>query len=205
MLDGQNEFATISDFIKVGSVCFFCDKPLRVRLTSFIEGIPRLNAPLENNEFSFKLQRVTQDYTLEATGLSDIKTNALVFILDNETVTPSLDQRVVKESFEDLLPTIELYCSNSKCKHKYHICSTPLKCNYLGSKVDSWIVKPLKIWYEGFVERSHVVHNDYLIGDTLIYSRNNEDATPITTSMLDWQAMGKEKLLTRIRTLVTFT
>jgi len=197
-------FETIKEFTKFKETCFFCHSRLTSRLTSFTKSIPILNAPLVNERYSFKLTRVTAEYSLEAQGVVDIKSNALVFLV-TDSDTPGVDQKLAFEAFVDLHPYVELYCPNIKCKYKYHICSEVLHTKYLGKKIDSWMITGPNLYYEGFIDRDLVIHNNFTHENTAIYSRHHENADPITTPMLDWEAMGKDKLLTRIRTLVTFS
>lgn len=202
--DGTEVFPNIGSFILVRDKCPFCQERLRIRLTSFTKAIPELNSPLIGSEFSFKLSRVTQEYTLEAKGLIDIRSNALVFVTPDGSDTPSVDQRLAWQVFEDLSPVIELSCSNKKCKLQYHLRSCALKCNYLGKKSDAWMIRPLQLWYEGVVEKKYVAHNYFKDNSTAIFSRTHS-SEPITTDMMDWEEMGSDKVLTRIRTLVTFS
>lgn len=196
------DFETVQEFTKFKEACFFCQEKLKVKLSSFHGNPPRINAPLKNGELSFKLSHVTQEYELEAKGVLDIRTNALVFRTGGDT--PSIDNNLALEIFENQRPTIELYCTNSKCKYQYHICTSPLRC-ISAAKEKPWAVKHPRLWFEGYVEKNIVVHNDHLLGKTMIYVRNNEFADPITIPILDWEAMGKDKLLNRIKTLVTFS
>lgn len=196
------DFETIQEFTKFRETCFFCQGELRVKLSSFCGNPPRISAPLKSNELSFKLSHVTQEYELEAKGVVDIRTNALVFQTGGET--PTIDNNLALEIFENQRPAIELYCPNRRCKYQYHVCTSPLRC--AGVKGDkAWKVKHPRLWFEAYVEKNIVVHNDHLLGKTMIYVRNNEFAEPITIPILDWEAMGKDKLLNRIKTLVTFS
>lgn len=205
----QKTFNFIDDFVKVKERCFFCQTPLRVILTNFIgvhkDGIPIINSHLNGNQFRFDISQTSATFEVKAKVVIDIETSALIFENVNfRTSTPALDQYVVKQVFEDLKPHVELYCSNKKCKTKYHLCSDVFKLARLSS-VDAWMVKPFKLFLESFRSDNLNVQNDWLRKVTNIYSLKNTEADPIVVPIIDFEDMGKDKLLTRIKTIAVFS
>jgi hypothetical protein len=202
-------FQNIKEFIGVKDTCVFCRSKLKVVLTNFIKepnGIPVLKAKVANEQFNFNIKHTTESYQIEADATIDIITNALQFKLISpiDLEQYALDYMVAKTAFENLKPHIELYCPNKKCKLKYHICSN-IFAMYAGDKVGTFIIKPLSLYMESFVVDKLWVQNDWTNNSTNIYSIDKANADPIRTSFIDLESMSKEKILTRIKTLVTFS
>lgn len=185
---------------------------MRAGLSNFIgvrkRGLPVLSVPIVDGRFVFQIKHTTESYDVRAEGVIDISTNALVLILPDDVPfdydTPSLDQHVIKQALDDLRPHVELYCPNKKCKYHYHLSSYIFDIKK-HPQVNSWIIGPLKLFLESFKTGHLNVQNDWRRGETNIYSLTNEDAEPITYPIIDFEEMGKDKLLTRIQTLVTFS
>ncbi len=176
-------------------------------LTNFIgprkNSIPIINAPLKDEEFAFDIRHTTETYSIEARGAIDINTNVLTFEITNPSETPVIDQRLAMQAFGDLKPHVELYCPSKKCDVKYNLCSdvfTWCHSPFRGNKI-----MPLKLYLECFKTGKLNVQNYCFQNMTFIYSAINEDADPISVPMLDFEEMGRDKLLTRVQTLVTFS
>jgi hypothetical protein len=205
----QKIFSNILEFTKLRDKCFFCEGPLRASLTNYINprdsgSLPVLDATISSGRFSFQVNHTTQSYDIKADGVIDITNNKLVFVLPADSEMPFLDQHVAKQAFVELRPHIQLACNNRKCKYKYALSSWGLDAKR-PSDISAWEIQPLKLFYETFRSGNLIVQNDWLIETTYIYSRLNTEADPIRPGFIDFEAMGKEKLLTRIRTLVTFS
>lgn len=197
-------YPSIAEFIKCKERCFFCDGALKYRLTNFMgvaNDLPIINAPIIDNTISFPVDCTTASFDLKAEGKIDIRTNALVFLL-KEHGTPSIDDLLAKNTFLSFKPHIQLYCSSKQCKHQYTIASDTFKA---GQIKHGYLILPFKLYYESFVSGSLWIQNDYIQHKTNIFTRNKPDADPITSSLLDFEAMGKTKLLTRVKTLVVFS
>lgn len=201
-------FPNIVDFIKVREKCFFCGAKLRCRLSNFIgireSGMPLLNSPLEEGRFIFDIAYTSPSCAVEALGTIDIQNNKLVFDIKGagEWETPAMDNMVAKEAFIDLRPHIQLYCPKRKCPFQYTVASNIFRA---GQIKGGWLILPFKLYYESFVSGKLWVQNDYVSSHTNIFSIMNEEADPIVVPLLDFEMMGKEKLLTRIKTLVVFS
>jgi len=196
------------EFTKLRDKCLFCGGLLRASLTNYINPkenglLPILDATISDGKFEFQIKRTTQSYDIRADGVIDIRANALVFTLPADSETPLLDQHVVKQAFSDLKPHIELVCNNKKCKNEYSLSSYIIDIIRL-KQVNAWMILPVRLFLETFKTNKLVVQNDWVTEKTHIYSRLNEDIDPLKVPFMDFGAMGKTKLLTRIQTLVTF-
>lgn len=205
----QKNFDNILDFTKLKDKCIFCRQPLKACLTNFIGlrkgGLPTLNAAITSGRFNFEIKHTTESYDISAIGTVDIRTNTLVFTLPQNSDMPFLDQHVARQAFIDLKPYIDLHCTNKKCKQNYSLASYYIhEINKLSGS-SAWSIGSLKLFLESFVTNKLVVQNDWFKENTSIYSLINEDADPIKTPFMDFEAMGKDKLLTRVQTLVTFS
>jgi hypothetical protein len=186
----------------------FCEHPLRACLTNFLglhkNGLPYLNATIDSGRFSFVVKHTTETYDIRANGVIDIVTNKLVLTVPPDSETPSIDQQVAKQAFVELKPHIELRCPNKKCKHRYTLSSYILDAQKIPGVV-AWQISPIKLFLETFNTNKLVVQNDWIKKDTNIYSMINEETEPIKVPFMDFEAMGKDKLLTRVQTIVTFS
>lgn len=204
----KKHFENILDFTKLKDKCLFCEFPMRAELSNFIgvrkKGLPILSAPVQNGKFNFHIKHTTSSYDVSADGIIDIESNVLIFFLSLEAETPNLDQHVVKQAFDDLKPHVDLYCPNKKCKHQYHLSSYIFEIKR-HPVLNVWNIEPIKLFLEGFHAGNLNVQNDWRKEETNIYSLLNEEAEPIKFPIIDFQEMGKDKLLTRISTIVTFS
>lgn len=203
-------FDNILEFTKLKEKCLFCESSMRAELSNFIgvrrKGLPLFNSPVEHGKFNFHIKHTTSSYDISADGIIDIESSVLMFFLpiDDESPTPNLDQHVAKQAFDDLKPYVDLFCPNKKCKYQYHLSSYILDIKR-HPVLNVWNISPIKLFLEGFHTGNLNVQNDWRKEETDIYSLLNEDAEPIKVPIMDFEEMGKEKLLTRIATIVTFT
>lgn len=204
----QFDFLSILEFTKAKEKCLFCGVPLRASLTNFIgvhkNGLPYLNVTIDSVRFPFEIRHTTQSYDVKAQCVIDTVTNKLVITPPPDSIVPMIDQEVARKAFLELKPHIELHCPNQKCKNRYTLSSYILDAQRIPGIV-AWQIPPLKLFLESFKTNKLVVQNDWIKRDTNIYSIQNEDADPIKVPFMDFEAMGKDKLLTRVQTLVTFS
>lgn len=199
-------FTCIDDFIQSRQKCFFCEANLKCRLSNFIgvreTGVPLLNSPLKDGKFIFNICHTAPSYTLNATGMLNTSSNVMTFSLDPQQKTTQLDEKVMEEAFIDLRPYIQQYCPKRNCAQKYNISSSTL---LISAVKGAWLIHPLATYYEIFTTGKLVVMNDYFYSNTKIHSLNNENADPLIVPLLDFHALGKNKLLIRAQTLATFS
>ena len=205
----QKIFGNILEFTKLKNKCLFCDGALRASLTNYInpresESLPVLDATIDSSWVSFRINHTTQSYDIKADGVIDITNNKLVFGLPPDSDMPLLDQHVAKQAFVELCPCVVLACNNRKCKYKYSISTTRLDAKRLFN-MNAWEIQPLKLLFESFRTGNSTVLNDWIFESTQIYSRLNEDAEPLRVGFINFETMDKEKLINRIKTLVTFS
>lgn len=206
MLD---KFESIAEFTKLRQECVFCKTPLRVHLTNFIglndTGIAIIDAPLKDGRFEFKIEHTTPSFKINANVFIDVKVNTVIFDNFTNGELPSIDEHVVAQTFQGYRPHVELYCPSKKCGLSYHLWGQSIRLKKVHPVIGMWHVEPFGLILEGARVKNYVVHNDWHNNKTLIYSRNNEEAKPIQTTLVDFTTMDKQKLITRIQTLVTFS
>jgi hypothetical protein len=204
-----DKFESILEFTKFKSECVFCKTPLRIHLTNFIglrdTGIPIVKSPLENGRFEFKIEHTTPSFKINADVFIDISKNVIMFNNFTNGELPSIDEHVVKQTFEEYRPYVELYCPSKKCGLNYHVQGYWFKLRKVHPAAGHWLIEPFALHLEGVRVKNYVVHNYSQNKETYIYSRNNEDAQPLLIPMVDFSTMSKDKLITRIQTLVTFS
>jgi hypothetical protein len=200
-------YPAIIDFLKCRESCFFCGSRLKCRLSNFIgigdNTLPIINAPLKDSKFLFDISYTSPTFTIKAEGAIDSRTNAMIFIMKSfDTGTPNLDETFVKQVFIDMKPHIQLYCPKKKCPYQYTVASNFF---HAGTIKHGWLILPFKMYYESFVLGNLWIQNDYANNCTNIHSRSKEQADPLIVPLQDFELMGKDKLVNRIRTLVTFS
>jgi len=205
----MDKFESIAEFTKLRQECVFCKTPLRVHLTNFVgltdTGLPVFNAPLKDGRFEFKIEHTTPSFKINAGVFIDIGNNILIFDNFTNGELPSIDEHVVKQTFEDYRPHIELYCPSKKCGLSYHLMGQSIRLKKVHPVTGMWTIQPFSLSVEGARVKNYVVHNNWHSNKTFIYSRNNEEAKPIQAPLVDFTTMDKQKLITRIQTIVTFS
>jgi len=204
-----DKFETIADFVKCKETCVFCKTPLRTTITNYVgvsgQGIPIINAPLKNDRFEFKIKHTTPDFEAKADVFILIGQNALFFDNFTNGEFPSIDEHLIKRVFEDYGPHFELYCPSKQCGLGYFIATWPIKLKKTHPVAGMWYIEPFGMFTENVKIGNYVVANNWDTKQSCIYSRKNIDANPIKVPMVDFSATTKEKLITRIKTLVTFS
>lgn len=186
----------------------FCGSQLRSRLTNYTgfldDDLPILSSHVDDNKIVFDLNHSGFAYTLKARGTIDITTHALTFEIQQHDAanTPVVDALVVRRSFLDLSPYMQLYCPKKDCPHDYQIASATL---FFQGTETNFTIDPVKIGYESFTTGKLWVQNYYPLNNTYIYNKEREEAKPIITPIMNLRAMGKDRVLNRIRTLVVFS
>jgi hypothetical protein len=145
----------------------------------------------------------TKDYVqIGAEIRLNIETNALFFLLKNTSDYSDIDAASIRSSFSKMCPHVQLYCPNQECRYRYTIASDTLQ--YKQDK-SGWFIFPPKLWYESFVTGNLWVQNDYIGQESNIFSRDKIHANPITSKLLNFQTMDKDRLLNRVKTLIVFS
>ena len=198
-------FYSIQEFTKVRTHCLFCNFPLTAELSNFsgysFKKIPRLNAALVDGYFGFRLERCTMLDSVETDGYLSAESGKIEFSGYKYLSTPfDNDPHVEIDAFIDLSPYISLNCNNPFCKMSYYAASNILNIDRVKN-----IVRPVMFNWEAFNYKKFWVQNDWIHMKTLIYSTSHQEAPPIKYPLIDFRDFEKEKLFTRIKTLVTFS
>ena len=206
MLD---KFSSIIEFTKFKKECVFCKTPLRAVLTSFLgvrgTGVPVVKSYLQDGKFSFHINHTTSNFAIDADAIIDASANVILFSNFTNGELPAIDEYVVKQTFEDYRPHVELYCPSNKCGLMYHLSGDWLRLNKIPSVVGAWTINPFKLYLEGAKVKSYIIHNYLEDNMTSIYSTKNEDSRPLEVPMIDFSIMDKTRLTNRVLTLVTFS
>ena len=205
----MDKFASIVEFTKLRKDCVFCHEPLRVVLTNFIglkdSGIPVIKAPLNDGKFKFHIEHTTQRFTINADVVVDAAANVLLFDNFTNGELPAIDEYMVKQTFEDYRPYVELYCANKKCGTLYHLWGQSLQLVKIPSVKGAWSIKPFEWILEGAKVKHYIVHNMQGDDKSDIYTTRNSNAAPIRVPRIDFSAMDKTRLTNRVQMLVTFS
>lgn len=203
----QKVFNYISEFIDFKKACPFCDKPLKPTLTNFVvfdNKLPLINSKLDNNSFNFDIKHTTININVKATGTLDICTNDLKFNIhpDSSYLNGPLSYIHMMDVFEQFKPHVQLSCINKLCNMDYYCCSNVFS---LTLNVDNLKVNEFILYIESSKVGKCLVQNDHIYGLTRIHSMSKAESSPIEMPLLDFESIGKEKLCTRISTIVTFS
>lgn len=198
-------FKNIKEFLAIKECCPFCGsrlKPIFINFSRQQNDVPRIKSEIDGDKFSFTFTDVTASHDIQVSIQVDTISNLMkISPLSNDSV---VDSGLVMSTFENLGPHIELYCPRKKkCKMQYALVSTSFKCKFVED--GSYIIKIIGLAFESFSMPNLWIQNEWIYDRTSIYSLSNLDAEPLRTQMLDIEALGKDKVLTRVKTLVTFS
>lgn len=205
----MDKFDIITDFVKCKEFCVFCNTPLKAVITNYVgvsgHGIPVINAPLKNDRFEFNIKHTTPNFDAKADVTILIDQNTLFFDNFTNGEFPSIDEHLIRSVFESYGPHFELFCPSRKCGMGYYISSLPIRLTKIHTVAGMWNIAPFGMFNESVKIGSYIVSNNWAKKQSLIYSRKNIEASPITVPMVDFTTTTKEKLITRIKILVTFS
>jgi hypothetical protein len=204
------KFESIEDFLKFKDRCPFCSSELKVSLANFVlapNTIPFLKCRLIDNKFEFSLKHTSHSFELAADVSINSQNNIVTFALTTPVVLEqyATDYMMAKTVFESMKPYIELYCSSRKCKMKYRLCSDIFACLKIEGVYSSFKIRPFPVYMESFVIEDFWIQNDWTTGLTNIYNKLKTECEPIRTNIINLETMGKDKIINRIKTLVTFS
>ena len=172
--------------------------------------MPHINAKVKNGMFVFDIKYTSASQDINATGTIDIHTNELKF--DIHQTEDNIHYTDVVLVFEGLKPHIQLRCDNKKCKMNYYYCSNSLVCERASKRwnghyynyADYTRIRPFLSYYEACNIDKYWVQTDNIYGMTRIISTANPDSDPITIDPINFSSFDKDRLKTRILTIVTF-
>lgn len=202
----QKSFDNILDFTKLKDKCLFCGSTLRACLSNFLgygkSDLPDIHSVMKNDQFSFTRNITTESYSIKSNCVIDAATNKLIISIPGST-TETIDQNIVSDNLYNSTPYIELYCPHKLCKKQYYLASCQLNIALEQNKDRHWNISGPKLYLESFKTNSLLVQNNWMMEETNIYSIANENAEPIKTPLIDFEALGNN-LVNRIQTIATF-
>lgn len=203
-------FENIEEFSKIRYRCVFCGAKLKVIFINFSRSsqhVPIIKSKEKEGKFEFHMTHTIPGLTLESDVEIDVKTNIVRFDSPSrkDRSTKSLDYYYIEQTFENLGPHVELYCSSKSCGLNYCISSDHFKCESIEDDPSSWRIRNVRLYMESFVVDKLWVQNDFIFNSTNIYPQANPDCDPIRAKLINLEGMSKDKIITRIKTLVTFS
>jgi hypothetical protein len=207
----HNTFS-LPEFINLRKWCIFCGVPMKVLLTTYLSkpvadeaGFPLTISALKDGKFPLNITRASDGIQ---DGIIDVKSGTLSFDKNLASITPYLDCFIAKNSFLELGPHVEISCPNSSCKTLYHICSRKLGLSGVDKDLPLWSISPLEVLWESLCTETSVIHNVWDApgeeGALRIYSRHDSEVPPLEFPPLDFQELGKDRIMSKIRTMKIF-
>lgn len=205
----KTKFENIKDFLSIKERCPFCNGKLKSIFINFSRqpnNIPRIKSEIDGDELSFVFTDVTAHHKIHVSIQIDMATNMMkISPLSDDNVFDTNYFWLIESTFENLGPHMELYCPKKKCM-KYCLVSNTFKADCKEKPPGLlYKIKPVYLFYESFSTPNLWIQNEWSHARTNIYSKSNLDIEPLRTKLLDIEALGAEKVLTRVKTLVTFS
>jgi len=188
-------FNTIKDFIKIKEKCPFCKINLTPILTDYNGGkyLPRVNSKLTNDNFIFNFEYYSRTF--------NVQTKVIVNIIDNSVYFKEANSYDVVDLFESIVPYIQLSCENKLCKMKYYCASSIF--HFILDNDNKITISPICFMAESCSNNNLCVYS--YPADNISHIFTKKCSTPIQTQYLDFELYGKEKLLSRVKTLIVFS
>lgn len=210
----QKKFENISDFISFRTQCIFCGEPLKSRLTNYVildySGISSLiNSKLTDNHLVFNIKYTSISTSVDSVGSIDIQTNEISF---HPNKTNNAEYNETLRIFEQFKPHISSRCTNKNCKTFYSINSDFLTCEkslkqsgeYKNFSINTRIY-PFRAYFESVTIDRYLVQSDWIYNVTRIVPINNYESEPLVIPFINFSDFDKDKLKTRVSTLVIFS
>jgi hypothetical protein len=166
-----------------------------------------INSKYINDCFKLNIVYNSATVNLNVNATIDGHTNFLIFDKPLvETYGDSIVNRDAISIFLRFRPHIQLYCSSRKCGIKYYLSSQVFSnATIVEGEKSTYRLSPIQMYMECLSTSGYWVQNDFINSETNIYSINKPESPPIVSDLLNFKAMGKEKTLNRINTLITFS
>lgn len=178
---------------------------MKVYFTQFpFEGIENTRYYVKQHKFTFTAKDEVGDPDTIITV--DPKENTMVIDLADalKRDLPEIDVYDYQEFFLDDPPQLENICTNKKCKSEYYLMSL-LQLDRTPKVQGGLTIRPIDLLLEGFRTGNYTVMTDYELKHTKIYSARKTEADPIVLPMMDFSNMSKDRIINRVKTLVTFS
>jgi hypothetical protein len=199
----QRICTSIDEFSKIRENCVFCHTKLKPTITNFIIGstIPVIRAKLKNDEWMFVMLCTNESFSITVNVSINSHTNELQFLIN---APDTEDYEKAKGVLNDYMPHMKLACPNKKCKMKYSIQSDVFRLDPTPDP-STYKIRPIILYMESFYLDRLWIQNEWLKNRMFIYSQTNINADSIKADLLNLEDMGQDKIVNRIRTLVTFS
>jgi len=203
---------TIEDATKYQRKCIFCHSRLNISLA----GLPKRSKDsnfkskygIRKKRFDFSFEHYSALGDLKADGWVDAANNFLVFDkpLSSDYLSPEDVFVSAVKIFNDFWLRVQCYCPNRKCDRKYQFNTNTFHIHNISCSPDKKCLIP-KIYLLGetFVVGQYFVMNNLTTLKTEIYSTENMDAQPIILDPIDFSHLSAERLLNKIKTIITFS
>lgn len=203
------KFKSIKDFATFKEECLFCQAKLDFVLTNWFgvnkPGLPLINSSLKEDHFTFKFKHNSPSSNINTKGDIDAVTNILTF--QDPAKFPLTINNPISEMvnvLEGLKPHVELQCNNKKCRMNYYVSSSAFSFKQEPNKVT---VKPFLALMECFLWNNLWIQSSYTEDTTMITMVTGSVQTDktIVVPKLNFQNLSKDKIINKIKTMVTFS
>lgn len=202
--------STIHDVIKYRENCVFCNSKLKTILTSslsFSSWLSSLRVKYQNNEFNFKLKYNSATIDLTADARIDAVNNFLFF--DKLLQSPYPEEKLQQQAawvFNSIAAHTESFCPSRRCGLNYYFSSNffTLVDNF-DAKTNQYTIAPVFLDRECINIKGFWVQNDLVKNKTNIYYTNDTSSEPITIDLINFDNLTKDKIINKIKMVVTFS
>jgi hypothetical protein len=211
----QSIYHNIDQLIKYRDKCIFCQTKLKTILTNHInfKNVPTLSSKFKADQFEFSLTYNAANMDFQVDLRLDAVNNFLVF--DKPIVSEHYEKGLceyfhvfeqVIRTFNDLRIHTETYCPSRKCGLKYYFSSINF---YIWNATElpdkKCLIPHIQLSDECFNVGNYWVQNTIYDDKTNIYSTKHPDKDPIIQDLIDFSSLDKDKLLNKIKMLITFS
>ena len=195
----QTDFDYIIDFTGNEYKCIFCQRPMQAILTNFIGLKDEFRSKIINGQLIFKLQGIYRD-----TRIGDKFDCSLDMRTSKLSYSGNYDVHNVQDIFSDLSPHIEILCKHPYCRRKYNYY---ISSEVLPSRVEDneIIISPFLLYMQSFTFKKFWIQNNWISKELCIYHREQIDVAPLRYKVISFENMSSEKIINKIKTLVSFS
>jgi hypothetical protein len=202
---------TLQDFVYLQDKCIFCQSPLKIELTNGLQvdsiRLPDICAPLKNNQFTFKLKYDGERLHFDVGVCINLINNKFSFFYYGLDIAT---HKEVADALMSLSPQIELLCQNKECHSNYCLRSKSLEID--GNANLKLTCLAMEMFSLSHWQVCNYYPPIYGLDSTLIFSiesylydRYTNFSNAIKCDRIDFESMPPEKLVNRLRTIVTFS
>lgn len=194
--------------------CVFCNNSLKIKLSNnssiFCFGANNLsifNTNFINNNIIFNFSYTTIVINTIINGSIDVTNNKITLNSSDE----NLLYRDLIAIFESFQPCLKFFCENKECNMRYLLVSNILYCEranyktgYYSNFSDYTRIIPFSISIEICSIDKYLIQNDFGPDVTSIINSYNYSTIHLPY-LISFNSMDKDKLVNRIKTIITFS